>query len=92
MAFASNEMTQAGRSRNCTQGDSTFMLVQCPGTLAQTGPPPGPQSERLTLREESFRKEDRGSKSASRVQAGRDFLRVALRVGLIPPARGALVG
>ena len=38
MAFASNEMTQAGRSRNCTQGDSSFMLVQCPGTLAQTGP------------------------------------------------------
>jgi hypothetical protein len=92
MAFASNEMTLAGRSRNCTQGDSTFMLVQSPGTLAQTGPPQGPQGERLTLREESFRKEDRGSKSAGGVQAGRDFLRVALRVGLIPPARGALVG
>jgi hypothetical protein len=33
--IASNEMTQAGRLRNCTQADSTFGLVQGPGTLAQ---------------------------------------------------------
>jgi hypothetical protein len=90
--FVSNEMTQPRRSRNCTQGDATFMLVQSPGTLAQTGPSQGPQGEQLTLREESFRKDGRGSKSVGGVQASRDFLRVALRVGPSPPARGTLAG